>query len=709
MMGKKLRFVIFVMCCFSLQAQQLCNDLTAQLKGKKDSTVLVLVDRIYEQEIAKKTKNILLIKLWKFAIYDSLGYTSLKEKICADLLPVVEKIEHPYASKICLSAGGLEISHNEFLKGISIYHRGLKIAQKCKDQENTCKLLKAIGIAYLHLDDYSTAEKHLRIALGIASKYHMDLQVANVSISLGNALKEQKDFTNAIKYYEKSLQIARKLNNQRLIAGNFNNLGNAMRNLKKNERALEYFKKALEINILSNNLLWQSYNYHNIGNVYSDLGRPTLAITYFLKANNIKRELGESLSLKTGYEALSIAYSMLNDFGNAYSYLKKFIKIKDSLNVLEQANLLKDLEVKYEAEKKQTEIERLHMSADLQKLKNDSLSMQNQKNRNISVLSIFAALSLLIGVGVLWKTNRKRREINTVLNLKNKEIELANTSLQHALDELSVKNQEVIDSINYATYIQQAALPNISQLSTDRLQFELFFAPKDIVSGDFYFSYQLYNRSVFGVADCTGHGVPGAMVSLVGMNSLDKVVREEKLSSTALMLESLNEHFKRSLQRGGESINDGMDISLCGIDHGEKMIHFSGAHHTAFIIRKNRRGLVEEDDFISIKTANTDFSLIQMKGVRRPIGESISKDPFRQVSCKLVEGDRVVLFSDGFADQVGGEAIKKLKKGVLLSLLLESSHLLVKDQVLFMKSGFENWRGENDQVDDVCLLIVEVL
>lgn len=704
-----LLLTLFIILSIGTYGQQVNPALTKQLDGASDSTAIVKIEKVYDHELKKHPKDELLLKLWKLSLYDSLGFQTLEDSFAIELLPNAEKIHHAYASRICLTAGNIQIDKNEFEQGISIFYRGLKIAHTYKDYKGVCVLQKAIGIAYLNLDDYKTAEKHLREGLSMAIKIENDLQIANISISLGNALKEQKDFKNAVKYYNKSLQIALKLNNQRLIAGNYNNLGNVMRQLKNNRKALEYFQKALEINIKSKNRLWESFNYHNIGNVYTDLKNYNLAINFFKKSNQIKVELGDSLSLISGYEQMSRAYSEQGDYKNAYVYLKNFVKLKDTLNIIEQANLLKDLEVKYESEKKQSEIEHLKMSSELQNVKNDSLIMQNQKNRNISILSVLAAISLLIGVGILWKTNKRRQEVNKMLNAKNDEIEDANQSLHQALNELSIKNKEVIDSINYATYIQQAALPSISQLSTDLLHFELFFVPKDIVSGDFYFSYQLYKKSVFGVADCTGHGVPGAMVSLVGMNSLDKVVREESHPTSSAMVESLNDHVKESLQRGGESINDGMDISFCYINHEDNILHFTGANHTAFILRKTLDfGLEEENDFISTRTSNEEYSLIQLQGVRRPIGESISKEPFIDVNFNIKSDDRIILFSDGFADQVGGEAKKKLKKGVLLSMLLESSKLSVKEQIKFMKEGFEKWKGDHEQVDDVCLLIVNV-
>jgi serine phosphatase RsbU (regulator of sigma subunit) len=322
---------------------------------------------------------------------------------------------------------------------------------------------------------------------------------------------------------------------------------------------------------------------------------------------------------------------------------------------------------------------------------------------------ILAGLIALGAVAVLWRANKSRRKANELLNSKNEIIGNANNTLHNALSELSQKNREIIDSINYATYIQRATLPNISQHTSDVVQFELFFAPKDIVSGDFYFSFQLYNRSIFGVADCTGHGVPGAMVSLVGMNSLEKVIREEKHTHTGEMVESLNRHVLDSLNSGDEMINDGMDISFCHLDHENSMLHFTGANHAAYIIRNNV--FIDENIFdqnVIRRGRIDDFTLLSVNGTRRPVGKSHTNEPFSQVTLKLFKGDRIVLFSDGYADQIGGNLAKKLKKGAMLEFILRSATLIVSDQAEFMKNQFDKWKGDHEQVDDVCMLFVEV-
>ena len=193
------------------------------------------------------------------------------------------------------------------------------------------------------------------------------------------------------------------------------------------------------------------------------------------------------------------------------------------------------------------------------------------------------------------------------------------------------------------------------------------------------------------------------------MNSLEKVVRETTHTTTGQMVESLNQHVLESLDHGSTTINDGMDVSFCELDHENNLLRFTGANHSAYIIRHN--SLMDEailDEQIHLKLHIDSHSLLCLNGTRRPIGRSISQEPFSQVSIKLMKGDRIVLFSDGYADQIGGENAKKLKKGALLDFLIRSSELNVSEQSEFMKEQFDKWKGNLEQVDDVCMLFVEV-
>ena len=385
--------------------------------------------------------------------------------------------------------------------------------------------------------------------------------------------------------------------------------------------------------------------------------------------------------------------------------MEKHNSLKDTMNLHEQARALEELETKYETEKKEAQIKNLQIKGELQKEREQRLNEQAEKNRNYVILALVLLLFLSGGLLILIRSNRQKQLSNKLLNSKNSEIAQSHFALSEAMDELQIKNKEVLDSINYANYIQQASLPNLKQLKSPHLDIELFFAPKDIVSGDFYFLFPRKDALIFGIGDCTGHGVPGAMVSLIGMNGLEKVTKENTGMDTASMVEDVNQFLLKSLHRGSSTINDGMDLSFCIFEPLTKTLHFTGANHNALIIRA--KTINNQEEFPS-KYENESTQIGVINGTRRPVGRSFVNVPFENNQFKCVSGDRIVLFSDGYSDQIGGEIRKKMKRANMMNLLLISSAETVENQINYMRDAFHQWKMNTEQVDDVCLMIVEI-
>lgn len=705
-----LRLVYLFILLFPFQlvlAQDPYPILTKKL-GKCDGDACTKkIEYFVKKEISQHKQQQLAIQNWSFYIYDSLSLDVQADSICTLLLQSKSHDKLKSAHRLHLFKGNQSMDSSQFEDAIKHFYKALKLTQAPKLKNEEGKVQRLIGLAYLKLENHKIAENHLRVSLKIHEAENDELGIANACISLGNALKDQGKTKASIIYYNRSLELAKKLDNNRLIAGNYNNLGNAYRRLKKHKEAVNYFLKALEINKKTDNQLWISFNYHNLGMTYTDLKQFDKAIQYHLLSNDLKKKLGDSLSMVSGYEGISNAYAGKQDFQNAYRYLKLHIRLKDTMNLIEQANALSDLETRYETEKKETQIAQLQTENELRMIRNSKLQEDAAKTRNYFLLAGLAVIFLMIGLFFVLRSNRMRRKTNELLNDKNEEILASHDALKSAMDELSVKNKEIIDSINYATYIQQASLPKITQRVNNELKFELFFAPKDIVSGDFYFSYEKHQRSIFGVGDCTGHGVPGAMVSLIGMNALDKVIREEDHELASAMVESFNEHVLSSLHRGGNTINDGMDLSLCIFNHSNNLLQFTGANHNALVIRSKKQSAF--DSSFEVKIENEDFQIVSLPGARRPIGKTLSKEAFFENEITLLKHDRLVLFSDGYADQTGGEIKKKMKRANMMNLLLVSSTYSINEQMNYMKEAFSKWKSTIEQVDDVCVLIVEVV
>lgn len=252
--------------------------------------------------------------------------------------------------------------------------------------------------------------------------------------------------------------------------------------------------------------------------------------------------------------------------------------------------------------------------------------------------------------------------------------------------QLQAKNKDIMDSLNYARKIQQAFLPKRSMLMDSFIESMVIYQPKDVVSGDFYWLRKDENYTYLAVADCTGHGVPGALVSMIGMEQLNNLVLE--LDSPAKMLENLNEVVSTALRQNErqEGSQDGMDIALCSLDQESGTLHYSGANRPLWIIRKGSH-VVEE-----------------YKPVKRGIGYKNTERPFESLHIQLERGDSVYLFTDGFADTFGGKSGKKLSTRKFKELLLSIQYLSLKDQEFFLKDFIEKWKGGMEQIDDILVL-----
>ncbi|MDB4534252.1 SpoIIE family protein phosphatase [Vicingaceae bacterium] len=278
---------------------------------------------------------------------------------------------------------------------------------------------------------------------------------------------------------------------------------------------------------------------------------------------------------------------------------------------------------------------------------------------------------------------------------------VARFALEESRHELIEKNTEIVDSINYAKRIQDALIPPIEVFKKILPNSFVLFKPKDIVSGDFYWISELDTTRkdgleneklvVFSVSDCTGHGVPGAFMSLIGLKILNQSVKRKGVNSPSEALDYLNSEVYKTINKHSDSesiIRDGMDVALCAINFSSLMLTFSGAKNPVYIVRNKE--------------------LHEIKGDKQPIGSEESQVPFVNHQYQLETGDVVYIFSDGFADQFGGPKGKKLKYRPFKEMLIENSDKPMEEQNEKLDELFENWKGNLEQLDDVCVIGVRV-
>jgi len=306
-----------------------------------------------------------------------------------------------------------------------------------------------------------------------------------------------------------------------------------------------------------------------------------------------------------------------------------------------------------------------------------SKSDKIEEQKSIIWLSILF-LSVVSTLGIMaYRSYRVKKASNILISQQKGEIEQ-----QHYI--LEEQHSEITDSMNYAKRIQEAILPPMLLINRHLPDSFVLYQPKDIVAGDFYWMERVGDTVIFAAADCTGHGVPGAMVSVVCHNAMNRAVREFKLIEPHHILDKTRDIVVETFEQGGEEVRDGMDIALCTLNTKTNKLIFSGANNGLYLIRKGE--------------------LIQYKPDKQPIGKYDDAKPFTKHDINLEKEDVIYTFSDGYADQFGGPKGKKFMYKKFRNLLIENHQKPMSEQHQILINTFENWRGKLEQVDDVCLI-----
>jgi serine phosphatase RsbU (regulator of sigma subunit) len=358
---------------------------------------------------------------------------------------------------------------------------------------------------------------------------------------------------------------------------------------------------------------------------------------------------------------------------------------------------------------KQNEIEQLEQQSQIEQL-------TTRRQRAIIIATgALGLLILLMAVGFynrmrfIRETNKKIKAQRDEIEAQRNEIEKARDQIQHQHDMVFAQKELITDSISYAQRIQSALLPpdNLMQgLITD---YFILFKPKDIVSGDFYWIKQVQDHLVIISADCTGHGVPGAFMSMLGITLLNDLIGERCYNAPSAILESLRFKIKEMLAQEGHSDEqkDGMDMAIAVLDHKNMELHYAGANNPLYIVR-NKAFTGDLAELTHSVMENGEFNLYEIKADKQPIGVHWEESSFRNHSISLKKNDAFYLFSDGYIDQFGGAERKKFKSMNFKKLLLSIQSDPMDRQRQILEQTFDEWRGQYEQIDDVSVIGVRI-
>jgi len=573
---------------------------------------------------------------------------------------------------------------------------------------------------------------------------------------------QKTNIKKSLDYAEQTYDQAKKSKDKNMQANALNLIGTAYYKQKKYRSAIKYYEKELKLREQLNQQQQKITVEYNLASIYQISGKEKKALELYKEVLAYAKRKHYSRLIKSTYEAIISVYKEDKDYKNAFYYLQEYQNYLNNIKTNYTKHKIRLLETKYEKNTKELNkkakrmqeidsvlnillIEKSTLVEDtivkglkINKLATDTIKKAKQiklKDKQIKLKDIevkereqwlmvggvFLMVVLIFSFLLIWMYRQKKKaykllavqnaeiiekneEIQAQSELilkRNVEIEKQKEQIEAQAEELARQHkitlrqkQEIIDSINYAKRIQQAVFPTQDYVNQVLKDYFILFKPRDIVSGDFYWIKKIKNFVVIVAADSTGHGVPGAFMSMLGVSFLNEIVSSRSLDNSGEILNRLREKVKKSLhQTDPNSISqDGMDIAFYIIDTETLELQFSGAYNPLFIIRKNG-----------------DTELIEIKADRQPIAIFMQEKEFTSNTIQLQKGDCLYTFSDGYADQFGGEKGQKFKIKNFKKILLDIYDLPMKEQKQILKDTLKNWMGtEHEQLDDILVLGVRV-
>lgn len=585
---------------------------------------------------------------------------------------------------------------SDYEKSLENNLKALRIREEIGDKHGTANSYNNIGVIYQKQNSYDRAienyEKALKLREAVGDKFGIGMSYNNI----GLIYLDKKEYREAVKNLLKGLAIREEIGDKKGMADSYLNVGTLYYHQKKYDKAIEYVFKAAGINERIGNKRGIGLSYANIGTCYLMQNNLDAALLYLNKGVKILNEIGSKDGVKDAYSALASVYEQKGDFKKAYEYQVMYADLRDTLFDEQVSEKMTEMNAKYESEKKNKEI--VKKDAEISRQQADA-----EKQSIVRNAFIIGFLLVLILAFFIYREYKQKQRANLLLDRK---------------------NEQITDSINYAKRIQDSVFPPVSQVRQYLPEFFVFHRSKDIVSGDLYWFAEIgdggrgtgdeeevtVSRSsslaprppspvprpslLLAAVDCTGHGVPGAFMSMMAYNLLEQIVKTNHLHQPAAILNELSLQVAASLRQTDVigKVNDGMDIALLRLmprmEEGEVVyceLEYAGAHNSLYLIRK---GVLHET-----------------KADKASIGFSLEKAfVFTHHVIKLEKGDCCYIFTDGFADQFGGPNNEKFYYQPFRDLLLEIHHLSMDEQKHRLENVFSEWKGGNSQIDDVLVM-----
>jgi serine phosphatase RsbU (regulator of sigma subunit) len=614
---------------------------------------------------------------------------------------------------VCNNLGLEYKNQGNYPMALEYYQKCLKLAEEGNDNEAILVVVNNMSSIYTSLKDYTKALELSKKSLALAQEMNAKPRISNALREIGLIYRKMKN-PLALEYFQKSLEVSEEINQTSSIVGSLNYIGFYYIEMEEYDKALKVFQDALEkseriqlragiINSL-NGLCSINIKQKNYGKALYYALR-NLELSKSMKSLTIKRDI---------HNQLSKIYAATHDYKNAFQNYKLYKELNDSVYKNENIKRIAELEYSYKFDKEKQAME-------LEQQKKDAIMAAQKRQQTIILISFIGAFILMSLLAFyIYRSYLDKRKSNILLTQQKLEIEAKNEDLVQLNEEITAQREEIsaqrdeieaqrdmvvlqkdriqaqnkliTDSINYAKHIQQALLPSSEYAEANLREYFILFKPKDIVSGDFYWSTRVNEFLILTVADCTGHGIPGAFMSILGISFLNEIVGKKGVIKASEILDQLRnsviDALKQKWQPGEQK--DGMDLALVVINTKTGQLQYAGAHNPLYIVSAGK-------------------DLIQLKPDNQTVAINNNMRPFTNQEVQLNKGDSIYLTSDGYHDQFGGPGNSKFKRTQLKELLVTIADKPMADQSKILESTFETWKGEHEQIDDITILGMKFL
>jgi len=623
----------------------------------------------------------------------------------------------------------------ERAKSLNYFFKSLYISEKRKDDAEIAVAYNNIGLVHYKNENYKDAEKYYNKSLAIREVLHDTDGTALLYNNIGILYYFEDQPKKCIDYFKKAIKIWRTNNNQRQIAMGLSNIGELYYEIGIYQSALNYLLESQKIYQQLGDISGELYELNLLGKIYQAWGNSEKSIRYYKQAYEKAQQTGAKDLLVDITHNLFLIYQDLNKFKQSNQYLTLYVQYKDSFMNIDKERIMQNLNKKYETQKKEQEIEILNNKNKLNIELNKRNEAEINKQRIVNIALIIGVILILIVVVLIIRQNKIQKKTNEMLLEKNLEIQLQHAEISEQKDEIEAQrdlvssqkkrieqiHKHVSQSIDYAKRIQNSTLPDEKTLQKYFTDSFVFFMPRDIVSGDFYWWAHVEGQTVITASDSTGHGVPGAFMSMLGMSLLKEIVVKEYITHPGVILRKLRKEIISSLNQKGEigGQKDGMDMALAAFNHETNILQFAGANNPLYIITdtqlqvigkaSDRIKLLSETDLGNqdSETKNSKF-FYEIKPDKMPIGIYDNMSRFTTHDLQLKKGDQLYMFSDGYADQFGGPKDKKFKYKAFKQLLMKNAHLPMSKQKEHLDVTLKNWMVYTEQVDDIVIVGIKV-